>query len=57
MNVELDHLVIVADSLEQGAAWCASTLGVEPGPGGRHALMGTHNRLLRLGGALAAAYL
>ena len=54
MTIELDHLVIVADSLEQGAAWCASTLGVEPGPGGRHALMGTHNRLLRLGGAYAA---
>lgn len=57
MTIELDHLVIVADSLEQGAAWCASTLGVEPGPGGRHALMGTHNRLLRLGGAYAASYL
>lgn len=57
MSIELDHLVIIADSLEQGAAWCASSLGVEPGPGGRHALMGTHNRLLRLGGAYAASYL
>ncbi len=48
MNTELDHLVVVADSLAQGAAWCERTLGVTPGPGGRHALMSTHNRLLRI---------
>lgn len=48
MNTELDHLVFVADSLEQGARWCESVLGVAPGPGGRHATMGTHNRLLRI---------
>ncbi len=48
MNTALDHLVVVADSLPQGAAWCEQALGVVPGPGGRHALMGTHNRLLRL---------
>jgi len=50
VNTELDHLVIVADSLAQGAAWCEQTLGLVPGPGGRHVAMGTHNRLLRLGG-------
>lgn len=44
----IDHLVVVADTLEQGAAWCGRTLGVEPGPGGEHPLMGTHNRLLRI---------
>ena len=44
----LDHLVVVADSLAQGAAWCEDALGVTPGPGGRHALMGTHNRLVLL---------
>ncbi|TFZ07091.1 VOC family protein [Ramlibacter henchirensis] len=44
----IDHLVVLADTLEQGAAWCESTLGVAPGPGGEHPLMGTHNRLLRL---------
>lgn len=48
MNATLDHLVVAAASLEQGAAWCERTLGVAPGPGGRHARMGTHNRLLRL---------
>ncbi|MBG9388530.1 VOC family protein [Caenimonas aquaedulcis] len=44
----VDHLVIAADSLEQGVAWCEETLGVTPGPGGVHPLMGTHNRLLSL---------
>ena len=44
----IDHLVVVADTLEQGAAWCERTLGVPPGPGGEHPLMGTHNRLLRI---------
>jgi hypothetical protein len=48
MNTHLDHLVIAAASLEQGVAWCEATLGVTPGPGGRHALMGTHNRLSRI---------
>ena len=28
--------------------WCERTLGVTPGPGGQHPLMGTHSRLLSL---------
>ena len=48
MSNRLDHLVIAAASLEQGVAWCEATLGVTPGPGGVHASMGTHNRLLRI---------
>ena len=44
----VDHLVIMAASLEQGVAWCEATLGVTPGPGGEHPLMGTHNRLMRI---------
>lgn len=48
MTARVDHLVIAAASLEEGAAWCEATLGVAPGPGGEHPLMGTHNRLLRI---------
>lgn len=44
----LDHLVVLAPSLTSGVAWAEATLGVTPGPGGEHPLMGTHNRLLRL---------
>jgi len=47
----VDHLVVMAASLEQGAAWCETTLGVTPGPGGEHPLMGTHNRLLNIAAA------
>jgi hypothetical protein len=49
VNAGLDHLVVVADSLETGAATLERTLGVSLSPGGQHARMGTHNRLLRLG--------
>jgi hypothetical protein len=48
VNARIDHLVIAADSLEQGAAWCEATLGVQPAGGGKHPLMGTHNRLLAI---------
>ena len=48
MNTHLDHLVVAAHSLEQGVAWCEATLGVSPGPGGRHPLMATHNRLAKI---------
>ncbi len=47
-TAQLDHLVVAAHSLDEGVAWCEATLGVVPGPGGEHALFGTHNRLLRL---------
>ena len=48
-RARIDHLVVTAPSLEAGAACVRDALGVEPGPGGEHARMGTHNRLLRLG--------
>lgn len=48
MQARVDHLVIAAASLDEGAAWCEATLGVLPVPGGEHPLMGTHNRLLRI---------
>lgn len=47
----VDHLVAAAATLAQGVAWCEATLGVTPGPGGQHALMGTHNRLFKIGSA------
>jgi Glyoxalase-like domain len=48
VNCELDHLVLAARTLGEGDAWCARTLGITPAPGGRHALMGTHNRVFAI---------
>jgi hypothetical protein len=45
----IDHLVVVAPSLESGADHVRAILGVAPGPGGAHPRMGTHNLLLKLG--------
>ncbi|MEJ1992488.1 MAG: VOC family protein [Maritimibacter sp.] len=49
MAARLDHLVVTADRLGAGAEYLHDTLGLMPGPGGDHAAMGTHNRLLSLG--------
>ncbi len=48
MKTQIDHLVIVAQTLAQGVAWCEATLGITPGPGGEHAQYGTHNRLAKI---------
>lgn len=48
MPTRLDHLVLLAASLDEGVAWCEATLGVTPGPGGQHPLMGTHNRVFSM---------
>jgi len=48
MKSQIDHLVIVAQTLDQGVAWCEATLGVTPGPGGEHPQFGTHNRLIKI---------
>ena len=54
----VDHLVVLAPSLAEGVAWCEATLGVVPGPGGEHPLMGTHNRLIPVNtAAFPRAYL
>jgi hypothetical protein len=45
----IDHLVIVAATLEQGVAHIEKTLGVKLVKGGEHIRMGTHNCVLRLG--------
>lgn len=54
MPCALDHLVVVAPTLQEGARLVTQALGVSPGPGRTHAHMGTHNLLLSLG---PAAYL
>ncbi|MDB5966170.1 MAG: hypothetical protein JWQ72_2670 [Polaromonas sp.] len=50
LSASVDHLVVLAASLEEGAAWCGRVLGVTPGAGGLHPLMGTHNLLLNVSG-------
>jgi hypothetical protein len=58
VSAQVDHLVIGARTLAQGAIWCEQVLGAQPAPGGKHVLMGTHNRLMTLAGAaFAQAYL
>ncbi len=48
MTAHIDHLVIAASTLDEGVTWCEQTLGITPGPGGEHPLMGTHNRLFSI---------
>src|ERR1700754_2045952 len=49
-RLKLDHLVIAARTLEEGAQFVAAKFGVETVAGGAHPLMRTHNRLLNLWG-------
>ena len=49
LTTRLDHLVVAARSLDEGARWVESRLGVRVPPGGRHEMMGTHNRVMALG--------
>jgi hypothetical protein len=54
----VDHLVVAATDLASGVAWCDRTFGVTPTAGGEHPLMGTHNRIFRVGSpAYPRAYL
>ena len=48
MKTQIDHLVVMAASLEQGVQWCEDTLGITPGTGGEHEKYGTHNRLFKI---------
>ncbi|MEY4710597.1 MAG: hypothetical protein RIS88_47 [Pseudomonadota bacterium] len=50
-RARVDHLVVMAASIEEGVAWSEAVLGVTPAPGGQHAFMGTHNRLLHIASA------
>lgn len=46
----LDHLVVVAQTLESGARYIEQKLGVKPEAGGQHPGVGTHNLLMSIGG-------
>jgi hypothetical protein len=48
LKSQIDHIVVVARSLEQGVAWCEATLGITPETGGDHPQFGTHNRLFKI---------
>jgi hypothetical protein len=45
----LDHLVIAAETLQQGVDYIRETMAVEIPPGGLHKSMATHNHLMQLG--------
>lgn len=51
MPAHLDHLIVAARTLDEGRAWLEGRLGVPLQVGGEHPDFGTHNLLLRLGGA------
>ena len=48
----LDHITVVAPSLEAGVAHVEDCIGGGAPTGGKHPRMGTHNHLLRVGDAL-----
>ena len=49
MVARLDHITVVAPTLESGARYVEAALGVAPGAGRKHPGMSTHNLLLALG--------
>ncbi|WP_166417615.1 VOC family protein [Cochlodiniinecator piscidefendens] len=46
--LHIDHIAIAATNLADGVAYVEDVLGVSMAAGGKHAAMGTHNRLLGL---------
>jgi hypothetical protein len=48
MTSQIDHLVVLASTLDEGVAWCEATLGITPAAGGEHEKYGTHNRLFKI---------
>ena len=49
MPAKIDHIVVGADTLEQGVTYLKNQLGVDIPAGGEHPKMGTHNCLMQLG--------
>ena len=52
MKTNLDHLVVAARDLEAGREYICEMLGVDVPIGGEHKMMGTHNRVMTLGGGV-----
>ena len=50
--MQLDHIAISGDTLEEATAYCEDALGVALLPGGKHDIFATHNRLLGLADGL-----
>jgi Glyoxalase-like domain len=48
LMVTLDHIVVAAQTLEQGITYVQDSLGLELKNGGQHLKQGTHNKVLRL---------
>lgn len=46
--MELDHLAVAGETLEEACHHVQEALGIVLGPGGEHARYGTHNRLIGL---------
>ncbi|MCC0079847.1 MAG: VOC family protein [Rhodobacter sp.] len=49
MTPVFDHLAVAAETLDAGVAAVEEALGLRLQPGGKHAAMGTHNRLIGMG--------
>ena len=49
LKSQLDHIVVVANSLEEGKFFIRELMNVEIPAGGRHQMMGTHNCVMALG--------
>lgn len=49
ITTHLDHIVVGASTLEEGADYVEKILGVRVPDGGEHIMMGTHNKVMTLG--------
>ncbi|MCA0961435.1 VOC family protein [Salipiger bermudensis] len=52
MKLELDHIAVAGESLEEAVAHAEAAIGMPLLPGGEHPRYGTHNQLLGLGQGL-----
>lgn len=55
MTLQLDHIVVLGETLEEAAAHAEAAVGMPLVPGGPHDRYGTHNQLLGLGGVYLEA--